>query len=66
MKRKTMMGLIAVAVIVSVAIFPIHAEIEEANTSDHLQDISIKIKINVTASSWGESLTTYTMRQKRN
>ena len=52
MKRKTMMGLIAVAVIVSVAIFPIHAEIEEVNASENLQNISIKI--NVTASTWRE------------
>jgi len=66
MKRKTMMGLIAVAVIVSVAIFPIHAEIEEANTSDHLQDISIKIKINVTASSWrGEPYDIYNATKEK-
>jgi len=68
MKRKNMMGLIAVAVIVSVAIFPIHAEIEEANTSDHLQDISIKIKIkiNVTASSWrGEPYDIYNATKEK-
>jgi len=52
MKRKNTAGLIAIIMIVSIAIFPIHAEIEEANTSDHLLG--------------GESLTTYTMRQKRN